>query len=460
MRPYRIVSGISYPSIFVGDNQPNQISTHIDASTRGYYYDESIKLNAQDIKGFVGKPICLEHDASVEVGQITAAWQDRDNHMRITARIFTDTPEGEETFDRINRGDLRGFSVGYDVRTDRNNPNQIVGKQFNEISVCQEPFFPGAAITVAAAAKQSGKTEYKSDAGVSVLNFKIMAEQKIEEVPLDQANKDSSEIARVHDEVIRSNEAMKAELEALKKAQAEKDAKLAQFEQEKIAQREAYAESQKPVLEEVLAINKEQLQEELGAEAELHPDYVQSTTAAFMAPEAAQVIKPIIASARSWKKEQLARKKREEENAELNAKLKKMQEDNSIAEAHVRASARRLNMATGQEEDNTDDRRLAVTASMDLSKLFVPQQPNEQERELARMNYGQDLSTLNVSASSAKELPPLPVIANKNLANSVPNSMRHSPNGKYLFHQLVMQNAGYQSLAVPNMKKEVETLNH
>lgn len=462
MRPYRIVSGISYPSVFVGDNQPNEISTHIDASNRGYYYDESIKLNSDDIAGFVGKPICLEHDPSVEVGQITAAWKDRDNHMRITARIFTDTAVGEQTFHRINNGDLRGFSVGYDVHT---NQNRIVGKDFNEISVCQEPFFPGAAITVAAS-KQTGKSEYKSNGSASVLNFKIMAEQKIDEVPLDQANKDSSEIARVHDEVLKANEAMKAELEALKQAQAEKDAKIKQYDEEKLAQRQAYAESQKPVLEEVLAIQTEQLQQEEGnPEAQLHPDYVESTTAAFMAPEAANVIKPIVASARSWKKNQLERKKREEENAELNAKLQKMQEENSIAEAHVRASARRLNMATGQqqqeEKDTTDDRRLAVTAGMDLKNLFVPKQPSEQERELLRSCYGRDASTVSVTASAGKELPPIPVLANKNLAESVPNSMRNHPGGKYLFHQLVMKNAGYQAMAVPGIKQEpLESFDH
>ncbi len=461
MRPYRIVSGISYPSVFVGNNQPDELSTHIDASNRGYYYDESIKLNSDDIAGFVGKPICLEHDPSVEVGKITAAWKDQDNHMRITARIFTDTQEGEETFNRINHGDLRGFSVGYDVRTSQ---NKITGKDFNEISVCQEPFFPGAAITVAAS-KQTGKSEYKSNGSASVLNFKIMAEQKIDEVPLDQANKDSSEIARVHDEVLKSNEAMKAELEALKQAQSEKDAKLAQFEQEKIAQRQAYANSQKPVLDEVLAIQTEQLQEDEGPDAKLHPDYVESTTAAFMAPEAANVIKPIVASARSWKKNQLERKKREEENAELNAKLQKMQDENSIAEAHVRASARRLNMATGNEaepiKDTTDDRRLAVTASMDLKNLFVPKQPSEQERELLRSCYGQDASTVSVTASAGKELPPIPVVANKNLTASVPNSMRHHPGGKYLFHQLVMKNAGYQAMAVPGLTQEpLQTFDH
>jgi len=471
-RPYRIVSGVSYPRLYVGANQPRTINTEIDAESREYYHDESVKLNGEDVKGFVGKPICLEHDPDVRVGQITAAWQDRENHMRITARIFTDTPEGLETFERINNGDLRGFSVGYDVKCHNDRPNEIIGKHFNEVSVCQEPFFQGAGITVAAS-NQSAKKDYKSGDGNRVLNFKIMAEQKNtdeeqqQKVPLDQTNKDSSEIARVHDEVLRANEAMKAKLEALEKAQVEKDAQLERFQQEKQAQRAEYAEKNKKVLDEVLEINREQIREEQGPEADLHEDYVTSTTAAFMAPEAANVIAPIVASARRWKAARDLAKTQEAKYNELHEKMKKMSDDNSIAEAHVRASARRLNMATDQQEqqqDTTDERRLAVTASsMDITKLFVPQQPNQQERDLARMNYGQELpsNTVNVSASSAKqELAPIPVLANKNLEASVPNSMRYSQNGKYLFHHLVCNARGFSAAPVMDIKKETETMNY
>ncbi len=142
-RKYRIVSGVSYPRLYIGENQPREIKAGIDAETRNYYHDDSIKLSSADVQGFVGKPICLEHNQSVEVGQITAAWQDRDNHMRITARIFVDTPEGERVFERINNGNLRGLSVGYDGSCDPNNPNRIVSKHFNEISVCEEPFLKG-----------------------------------------------------------------------------------------------------------------------------------------------------------------------------------------------------------------------------------------------------------------------------------------------------------------------------
>lgn len=461
-RKYRIVSGVSYPRLYTGPNQPREIKAGIDQDTRGYYHDDSIKLNAEDVRGFVGKPICLEHDESVQVGKITAAWQDRDNHMRITARIWTDTPMGEEVFQRINNGDLRGFSVGYDVSCARDNPNQVVGKHFNEISVCQEPFFEGASITVAATKKQ----DYKSGMGPGILNFKIMAEQKInEEVPLEEANKDSSEIARAHDEVLRKTEQMEAELAALKEAQKQKDEELARFHREREAQRAQYAEDNKPVLEEVLEINKAQYKEEHGENAELPEDYVASTTAAFMAPEAAKVIAPIVASARAWKKNREAAKAQDARLAEMEEKLKKMSEDQNIAEAHVRASSRRLAMATGQHEvaDTTDDRRLAVTASgkLDVKNLFVPQQPNEQERALAQLNYGQTLP-VSVTASAgqvnemAQSIPELP----KNLAASVPNSMRYSDNGKYIFHHLVANNRRFGSVAPMDMKKETEMLNH
>ena len=464
-RPYRIVSGISYPRLYVGANQPREIKTGIDAETRGYYHDESIKLNSDDVQGFVGKPICLEHDPNVKVGQITAAWQDRDNHMRITARIFTDTETGKETFDRINKGDLRGFSVGYDVSCDKANPNQVSGKHFNEISVCQEPFFAGAEITVAAATK---KQDYKSTLTNRVLNFKIMAEQKNteeqEHTPtLDTSNKDSSEIARVHDDLLRKTEEMNAKMVAMEEAQRQKDALLAKFEQQEADRCAKYAEDQKPKLKEVLEINREQYKEEHGADAELPEDYVISTTAAFMAHEAASVIAPIVASARLWKKDREAAKAREAHLLEMETKLKKMEEDHGIAEAHVRASSRRLNLAT-QEMDTTDDRRLAVTASsttpFDMSQLFIPQQPNQQERELAQMNYGKSLP-VNVSASGkAQQELTLPNLPTKNLADSVPNSMRFSQNGKYLLHHLVLNNRSFGTAPTLEIKKETEVLNH
>jgi len=461
MRPYRIVSGISYPRLYTGDNQPREIKGGI-GEDRNFYHDESIKLSKNDVDGFVGKPICLEHDKNTEVGHITAAWQDRENHMRITARIYTDTPEGEQTFERINNGNLRGFSVGYDVSCAVDDPDKIVGKRFNEISVCEEPFFQGAEITVAA----TKKGDYKSDLGI--LNFKIMAEQKNntaapeEPVPLDATNKDSSEIARVHDDLLRKNEEMAAKLATLEEAERVKSERLAQFEQQEEQRRAKYAEDNKAVLAEVLEINKEQMDG-----ADLPEDYIQSTTAAFMAPEAANVIAPIIASARAWKKNKEEQIAQQAKMAEMEEKLKKMSDDQSIAEAHIRASSRRLNLATGTEQvDDSDARRLAVTASgggekkLDMSRLFIPQQPNEQERELLQLNYGRQ-ANLSVTASAAeKELAPIPQLPNQNLAASVPNSMRHSDNGKYIFHHLVANSRGFKTAPTLGIKTEKEVLNH
>ncbi len=288
-----------------------------------------------------------------------------------------------------------------------------------------------------------------------------MAEQKkVEEVapeaPLEQSNKDSSEIARVHDDLLRKTEEMKEKMADLEKAQREKDEMLAHFQEQEKARRAQYAEDNKPLLEEVLEVNRAQYKEQHGEQAELPEDYVASTTAAFMAPEASKVISPIVASARAWKQS----KAQEARLVEMEAKLKKMSEDQNIAEAHVRASSRRLGLAT-QEPDTTDDRRLAVTASekLDMSKLFIPQQPNEQERALAQLNYGQSLP-VNVTASKTQELAPIPALPSKNLEASVPNSMRFSQNGKYLFHHLVCNARAFSALPALDLKSETETLNH
>lgn len=458
MRASRIISGIAYPNIFIGAHQPE----HIESGFRDeeYYYDNAVRLTQQDMAGFVGKPICLEHDESVQLGEITSAWEDVDHHMRITARIFTDTPQGERYFEQINRGDFRGLSVGYSIISDPNDFRRVIGKRFSEVSVCETPFFEGAAIRVAASLE---KTEYKKKSEGKI-QFKIMASEvknpagADQAAPLTESNKDASELAKIHDEVLRKAEEMERKLKALEETNHKQAEALAIVEQQRQREREAYAESQKAVLAETLENNLLQMREEHGESATLPEDYVTSTTAAFMAPEAAQVIAPIVASARAWRKQRDARVAQEARYAEMEEKLKKMTEDQSIAMAHVTASRNRLNLATNTVED------IPITASggekkISMSNLFIPQQaPSEQERALLQQNYGRSAGDLNVTASAgtAAALPPLP----KQLDDSVPNSMRKSPAGKYLFHHIVANSRGFSRIPARNAAVEVKLLDH
>lgn len=469
-RPYKVISGVSYPNLFVDDNQPTKIGANIDEESRGHYYDTAIRLSKKDVEGFVGKPLCLEHDESCIIGKITAAWVDRDQHMRLTGRIYTDTAEGESLYQRINAGDLSGLSVGYSLVTAQDNPNEIIGKRFSEVSVCERPFFPGAEIRMAA----SEKSMYKTKSGENCqLVFKIMASEVKNSTPeiaepaaasattLESRNKDGSEMARVHDDLLRKSEEQAARLKELEERNA-------QFERLEQQRREQYAESNKPLLDEVLAIHREQYREEKGPNAELSEDFVVSTTAAFMAPEAAKVIEPIVASARSWKKQRDARLAQEEQlkvhaskMAELEEKLKKMSEDQSLAMTHVNASQRRLQMGKDEDVSADSDRRLAVQASgsgkLDISHLFIPQ-PSEMERQLYQMNFGRPLD-VKVTASQPKALASIPEPLNENIRKHTPQSQRYDERhgGKYIFHHLVANAKNFSKFEVP-VQREVTHL--
>lgn len=451
MRKYKVIQGVSYPNLFVEENQPNRVAAALDDNgDRGHYYDPAIRLSKKDVAGFIGKPICLEHNEGHEIGKITHAWADAENHMRITARIYTDTPEGEALYNRINGGNLRGLSVGYSAISHADDPNTIVGKHFSEVSVCQEPFFAGADIRVAA----SKKTDYKSKS-TSVIYLKIMASEvkntaSEEAAPLlEKKNADASEMARIHDELLRKSEEAEAELQRLREERTADKARLEELERDKQAQRERYAESQKPNLDYALDVAREQYKETHGAEAELPKDYIDTTTTAFSMPEAAHVSASIMASARAYRNMQEKSKSTADRLAEMEEKLKKLSEEQSMAMAHVNASQRRIQTPKKDEEEF-----IPVTASssnnLDIKNLFVPQ-PSEQEQLLYAQNYG-----VKVTASAQrKQLPPLPQAGTQNLRNSTPNSMSRHDAGKYLFHHLVANSAGFSKLGSVDLKTEV-----
>lgn len=272
-------------------------------------------------------------------------------------------------------------------------------------------------------------------------------------VPESSPAKDASEIAKAHDQVLRNAEAMAAKIKELEEAQRKRDEQLAQFQALEERRRTEYGEANKAKLQEVLDINQLQYQEEFGEGSTLPEDYIASTTAAFMAPEASKVIEPILASARSWKKQRDARIAHEARLAEMEDKLNKMSEDQTLAMAHVNASRTRLDLATNAAAA-APATQIPVNASGDkklnMANLFIPRQPSEQERTLMQMNYGRvpDVK-VEASAAGAKELtlPPLP---NQNLAKSVARSMRNDPGGRYLFHHVVANSQGFSRVHIPH----------
>jgi len=435
---YRIFHGVAYPKLYSTKNnkqQPTQITSDL-SNPESFYFDEAIVLTDEDAKEFVGKDICCEHNINASYGKISAAWRDSEGKMRISARIFTGTAKGKEFWNKINNKTLNGLSVGYSVSQHN---GQRIGKHFREVSACEQGFFPGAEIKIAA----TNKKKRENNNHINTLSPKkkkylvISASMEEKKNLLEEQNKDGSELAKHHDELLKKNEEMQKKLVAMQ----EMETKMKHYEAMEMQRREQYKKNNEPALKEVLEITKEQLKEQKGGvETEVPTDYRQSLETAFSLPEAQENMAVIVASAKAWKKEREEKKQVMEKLADYELKMKKYEENQSVLMTHVEAS-KRLHLATGDTtEPKTVPKEISVNASkteMNMSQLFVPQ-PSQQECILYQMETGKQLNiNVNASATTGKTLPPLP---EHNWMAFVPHGMRNHPSAKFIFSHILNNN--------------------
>jgi len=442
-REYRVIVGVAYPVLFNGKNQPTQVKANL-ADPAEYYYDDSIRLSEKDMAAYRNRPVCVEHDQSNVIGEIANVWKGKDGNMWMQARIFTDTPSGIDHFNRINGGDLSCLSVGYSVGTD--NYGNVTGKDYHEISVCKEGFFPGAALTVAA----SGEKKYITNQSeyVKKLLFSIMASETnfsggaapaaaapaaatpaAAATPLDARNKDASELARQSDSLLQQQAADAARLKALEQ-------QVAMFKKKEEEQLAQYANKRKTDHEQAIGLLKEQWAEQHPGEA-FPAEFEESAKSAFLHPDGERAAAVITANALSYKKQReelLAQKARFEE---MEKKMKQFEADSEVAKAHVRASER-LHMSTGGASPSAVSAEapaasIAVNASKpNMSNLFLP---SAMEKQLVKDNYGItiDESKINVNASATAVAPSSPFdLPTQQQVKFLPNSLFRHPQGKVL----------------------------
>lgn len=435
-RKYRIICGISYPLLFTNGNQPTHANTDME-NPCSFYYDPAIRLNENDMKSFVGKPICVEHDIKACIGEVASVWKDSDDKMRITARIYTDTKKGEEYFDAINSGQLGSLSVGYGISVDEN--GKVLRKQFDEISVCQQPFFEGADIRVAASDK-SNYLNLKSNLDKKILNFKIMADQQ---ATIESTNKDAAELAKVHDEMLRKNEELAKELAAMKERDLKSQQIIKQAEEDNKKMTQRYIDEMKPELEEAMKTQALIQKETFGETAEVPADWTMVAKEAFTNPDMVQVAKTITASSKAFLKSREASMALQKQLLAKDEELKRVNENQAVAMTHVEAS-KRLHLATGQEPA-AQPTMVKVEASGDskIAHLFRRKAPSQDEIDLYRQNFKRDPPTaqemVQITANAAGaggdslfEAPPTHI-----LKASVPASAANSENGgRGLFNML------------------------
>jgi len=148
---YALISGRAYPDLIKGKNSTTRVKAS-QHDREAFYRDDAVRLSDEymsEIDGAIGAPLCYEHRRNDVVGEVTHSWVDEGagRYMHINARIPLND-RGKKIVDKIRRGKITGFSVGYATRLVEASKKNVREKNFYEISLVKEPFFDGCHLTV------------------------------------------------------------------------------------------------------------------------------------------------------------------------------------------------------------------------------------------------------------------------------------------------------------------------
>lgn len=158
MRPSRVVVGRAYPLPVKASNTAfnskydrrlHQDASHDPEARHKFYHDSSTRLAQADVRRFVGKPIRYEHDSEINVGEITDTWTDKNGHMWMSSRIYTDTPEGRAVMRGVDTKQFQGLSVGMNPRISHDD-RFVLCMEPEEISIVEEGYYKGSKLAIAA----------------------------------------------------------------------------------------------------------------------------------------------------------------------------------------------------------------------------------------------------------------------------------------------------------------------
>lgn len=174
---YALLYGKGYPRVLKGGNPTDRITTSAHAPREVLWRDPAIVLSDADLdecEGAQGLPLKYEHGRDPEVGDATLGTVQYthladDDSLNLIARVPIEDHEGRpidlgvRMMEQVRAGRIRGFSVGYD--NDVREGGRVVGKQFNEISLVEEPFFEGCNVMVGVVASDAPGAESTNDSG-------------------------------------------------------------------------------------------------------------------------------------------------------------------------------------------------------------------------------------------------------------------------------------------------------
>jgi len=302
---YLILKGTCYPDVVKGANPTKQLkygpgvlrSRNVPREHRlrardAFYTQDAIKLSEQNldaIDGAYGAPICHNHDVGDVVGSLHHSWLEKEEErdgkqaMRLMARVPLDE-RGLRIKRDIDEGRLRGFSVRYKNKFN-DNETEVVGKEFQEVSLVPEPFFEGCDLTmsVVAGAEEEGEsrgiwetTPYgyitidSNHSLYSTADFVPFVYEMSDETAaaapaaaapatIDQtsAAKDAAEMARQTDMLAQRARGAETEVERLTRELSEYKTRNEQSTKAAMMYRASYAETQKPKADAYIAYLEE-----------------------------------------------------------------------------------------------------------------------------------------------------------------------------------------------------------
>ena len=390
-RPFKKVWGVAYTNVIPGDNPTKRVTAHM-GDRQQLYNDPAVRLSQADLERFKslkGKPICREHDPNVVLGYIHGYDVGRDGHLRVMARIYTDSDEGIQACEDLERGNLNGFSVGYSASMDRGS-STVSSKTFHELTLTKEPFFEGCRVSVQASLEEKKNLPSKEGAYKSIpiwiqLSFENnmstpeTTEQKAT-APQENLEKDASSLLHMADKLQEEVDQAKA---AATKERTEKQSEIEKMRQEmeqirrekaeleafKKARQDEYAEAKAAEAQEVVSIHEEMRGQKFPEEARQH----MIKTMCSLDAEDQKVASIMCSQAQTFKNEREARLKAEDELKQLREAAAARAEEDKLTQARITASRGSMQeiyksdsattASATPEEDDDDDAEMNIQAS-------------------------------------------------------------------------------------------------
>jgi hypothetical protein len=291
----KTVTGTLVPKVHAGSG-PRDKRMPPREGDRSHYNHPAIAVNEADLQKWQrlrGAPLIFEHGEKqkqrIQVGTMLDSTIQQDGSLYIVASVHDDET-GAWAAERIERGDISGFSIGYEVVPDVH--GNVAEKRLQEVSLVVKPFFEQAKISVCATSSDGDL--YKTDSPQSSVQHVFVPmdstsntppsatsaataapvaqqQQPQQQAPRDAAREISQHAAEIELKQMREAQAKeKAAMEEERKKNKEMADELAAYRAEKEAQKRALADTKVKELESALA----SVQKGLGL-AELPKEYVE-----------------------------------------------------------------------------------------------------------------------------------------------------------------------------------------